>query len=119
MRIVKQHSPGPGRCLIVMLTILAWFSISNHCALGAVIVLGKKNSTSTMHCHGGQPSPGESGNEQTPCCKMLKAVTNSKVNTGASAINFVIREYPTSGLTAEISQPQTHTLGLDTGPPGW
>jgi len=101
-----------------MLTMVALFSISNHCALEAVIAIAARTSVGQMHCHRGQPGPSRSGNEQTPCCKVLKAVTIVKVNIGASAVDFVLKEYPTAGLLAEISQAQTQTLGLDTGPPG-
>jgi hypothetical protein len=48
----------------------------------------------------------------------LKAVTIAKVNVGASAVDFVLKEYFTAGLVVEISQAQTQTLGSDTGPPG-
>jgi hypothetical protein len=100
-----------------MLTMLAWFSISNHCVLGGLIALGK-TSVAPMHCHGDRPAPSKSGDEQTPCCKVLKAVTIAKVNVGAYALDFVAKEYLSAGLALEISQAQMQTVGLDTGPPG-
>jgi hypothetical protein len=115
---VSQQTTGLGRFLLVMLTMVAWFSISNHCALGAIIAIETKASTTAMHCHGGQPAPSKSGDEQTPCCKVLKAVTIAKVDIGANTVDFVLKEYPAAGLVAEISQAQTQTRGLDTGPPG-
>ena len=71
-----------------------------------------------MHCHGDRSAPSKSGDEQTPCCKVLKAVTIAKVNVGANAVDFVAKEYLSAGLALEISRAQTQTLGLDTGPPG-
>jgi hypothetical protein len=101
-----------------MLTMLAWFSISNHCALATVFPIGAKASVTQMHCHGDQPSPRKSGDEQTPCCKLLKAVTLAKVKVGANVVDFVPKEYLSAGLALEISQAQMQTVGLDTGPPG-
>lgn len=71
-----------------------------------------------MHCHGDRPAPSKSGDEQTPCCKVLKAVTIAKVNVGANAVDFVLKEYLSAGLALEISQPQIKTVKLDPGPPG-
>jgi hypothetical protein len=118
IRIVNQRTKELGRFLLVMLTMVAWLSISNHCALGSLIVVDGKTSVAPMHCHGDQPSPGKSGDEQTPCCKVLKAITIAKVHVGTNAVDFALKEYPTAGLVVEISQAQTQTLGLDTGPPG-
>jgi hypothetical protein len=99
-----------------MLTMLAWFSISNHCVLATVFPIGA--SVAQMHCHGAQPSPPKSGDEQTPCCKVLKAVTIAKVHIGANAADFVPKEYLSAGLALEISRARMQTVGLDTGPPG-
>jgi hypothetical protein len=101
-----------------MLMMVAWFAISNHCALGTLIVFEAKTSVTAMHCHGDRPAPAKNGDEQTPCCKVLKAVAISKVNLEPNAIDFVLKEYPTGDLAFGIWQAHTHTLELDTGPPG-
>src|SRR5438552_19076095 len=61
------------RILVVLTTIVAWLSISNHCAVGGLIA--KTNSAvAPMHCHGNQPTPSKkSSEEEMPCCKMLRA----------------------------------------------
>ena len=120
IRIVIQHTTPLGRLLLVILTMVAWFSISNHCALATVTASGPKTSVAPMHCHGAPApqSPAKSGDEQTPCCKVLKVITIAKVHVGTNALDFALMEYPTVGLVVEISQAQTQTLGLDTGPPG-
>lgn len=107
-----------GRFFFVVLLMAAWFSISNHCALGALIALETKTPLAGMHCHGTQPSPSKHGEEQTPCCKVLKALTIAKVHAGANLLDFVLKNYPTGDLGLGIWQAHTHTLGLDTGPPG-
>jgi hypothetical protein len=120
MRIVIQHTRPLGRLLVVMLTMMAWFSISNHCALATVTASGPNISVAPMHCHGAPAprSPAKTGDEQTPCCKVLKAITIAKVHVGANAVDFALKEYPTAGLVVEISQAPTQTFGSDTGPPG-
>lgn len=106
----------PGRFLLVMLTMVAWLSISNHCVLGS-LSLESETSLAPMDCHGGPPAPAKSGDEGPPCCKILKAVTVSKVNAGANQLDFALKEYPTGNLVVEIWKAHTRTLGLDTGPP--
>ncbi len=103
-----------------MLTMVAWFSISNHCVLATVFAIAAKTSVAPMHCHGdtGPQSPGKSGDERTPCCKVLKAVTIAKVNVGANTVDFILKDYPAFQLVGAVSHGQIHTLGLDTGPPG-
>jgi hypothetical protein len=120
IRIVIQHTTRLGQLLFVILTMAAWFSISNHCVLATVTASGQNTSVAPMHCHGAPApqSPAKSGDEQTPCCKVLKAITIAKIHVGTNAVDFVLKEYPTAGLVVEISQAQTQTLGLDTGPPG-
>jgi hypothetical protein len=117
MRIVNHGTAGLGRFLLVVLTVVAWLSISNHCAFGSLIALETKGSVGPMHCHGDRPAPSKNRDEQTPCCKVLKAVTVAKVNVCANQIDFALSEYSTGELAVEIWQAHTHTLGLDTGPP--
>jgi hypothetical protein len=100
-----------------MLTLAAWLSISNHCVLGSLIALEAKTSVVPMHCHGDRPAPAKSGDEQTPCCKVLKAVTVAKGEIGTNPVDLALKEYSTGELAFEIWQEHTHTLGLDTGPP--
>jgi hypothetical protein len=115
--IVSHGTARLGRLLLVMLTMVAWVSISNHCVLGSLIALGAKTSVAPMHCHGDRPAPTKGGEEQTPCCKVLKAVTVAKDNVGTNPVDFALKEYPSGELAVEIWQAHTHTLGLDTGPP--
>jgi hypothetical protein len=103
-----------------MLTMVAWFSISNHCALATMIASGPKTSVAPMHCHGAPApqSPAKSGNEQTPCCKILKAVTSAKIGASANILDFTLREFPSVVILTDVSQGHAKTLELDTGPPG-
>src|SRR5437870_8499189 len=89
-RVVKRTRDKLIRVSIVMVTSLAWISISNHCALGALIA--KTNSAvAPMHCHGNQPVPSKkSSEEEMPCCKLLRATLAGEAKTvEVASKNFV------------------------------
>jgi len=103
---------------IVVVTGLAWISISNHCALGALIAK-TDSAVAPMHCHGNQPAPSKKSNDdEMPCCKMLRATITSEAKiVEAASQNFVpIQNWI---LSEVISAPATQLspLELDTGPP--
>src|SRR5437667_2130608 len=108
------------RFALVLTTLAAWFSISNHCALGGLIA--KTNSTvATMHCHGNQPAPSKnSSEEKMPCCKLLRATVTSDAKTVQVANkNFLPVQI---GIIAQIifaNEARLHrtSLEFDTGPP--
>jgi hypothetical protein len=109
-----------GRSAIVAVSIAAWFSISNHCALGALIAK-TESAVAPMHCHGNPPSPSKkSGGEEMPCCKVLRATLTGqgKIVQVASKDFLPIQSW----IVAEIlfpdeAQLQPPTQELDTGPP--
>src|SRR5216684_8927510 len=71
---VKRTRDKIIRLAIVLTTIVAWFSISNHCAVGALSTAKTQSAMVPMHCHGSQPSPAKkSSEEEMPCCKVLRA----------------------------------------------
>lgn len=106
---------------MVSLTLAAWLSISNHCAVGALVAAKTQPVMAPMHCHGNQPSPSQrSGEEQMPCCKMLRATITSE----AKIVQVAIKDYlPIQDwIVAQIifeEEPQLRRtpLELDTGPP--
>jgi hypothetical protein len=108
------------RISVVLTTVVTWLSISNHCAMGAVVAVRMQPST-PMHCHGSQPSPSKkSGNEEMPCCKVLRATVASqgKIVQGASKdflpiANWIIAQV----IFADEAQLHRVPGKLDTGPP--
>src|SRR5438552_10206598 len=100
--------------------MVAWFSISNHCAVGALIA--KSNSVvAPMHCHGNQPAPSKKNSgEEMPCCKLLRATVTSDAKTvQVTSKKFVpIQDWIVAELIS-AAEPQLHRtpLELDTGPP--
>jgi hypothetical protein len=103
---------------IVLTTIVAWFSISNHCALGALIA--KTNlAVAPMHCHGSPPSPSKKSSEkEMPCCKVLRATITSdaKIIEVASKDFLPIQSWIVAELIS-ADETQLSPLKLDTGPP--
>ena len=119
-RVVKLTRDKLIRVLIVVVTGLAWISISNHCALGALIA--KTNSAlAPMHCHGNQPAPSKkSSEEEMPCCKLLRATVTSDAKTVQVANkNFLLVQIEIIAKIIFANEAQLHRtpLELDTGPP--
>jgi hypothetical protein len=118
---VNQQTAKLYRVAVVSLALVAWFSISNHCALGNLVAAKTHSAMAPMHCHGGQPLPSKkSGDEEMPCCKMLRATITGE----AKIVQVASKDYlPIQGwIIAETifaDEPQSHHLAneLDTGPP--
>ena len=102
----------------VLLTIAAWFCLSNHCAFGlsaspaeAVVEAGQ----CPMHSAPAKQKPAP----HLPCCKDLRAVASPVVKSVAAFAQQLVgsQEY-----AAEIFLPPPHLAielyALDTGPPG-
>ena len=105
---------------IVVVTGLAWISISNHCALGALIAK-TESAVAPMHCHGNQPAPSkENSGEEMPCCKVLRAT----IAKDRSMVQYPVMsaqpiQYPAvvEILLFSSSQPSGISNEFDTGPP--
>ena len=118
--VVKRTRDKLIRVSIVVLTGLAWISISNHCALGALIA--KTNSAvAPMHCHENQPAPSKkSSGEEMPCCKLLRATIakdRSMVQDPVMLAQPI--QYPSivEILLFSSLQPSGILNEFDTGPP--
>jgi hypothetical protein len=115
---VKWTRDNMIRLAVVLTTMVAWFSISNHCAVGA-LTAKTRSATAPMHCHGNQPAPSKkSSEEEMPCCKMLRATITSQAKVAEVASqNFVpIQNWIVADLIS-AAEPQLLALELDTGPP--
>jgi hypothetical protein len=106
---------------IVVVTGLAWISISNHCALGALIEAKTQAGMVRMHCHSNQPlPPKKSGDEEMPCCKVLRATLASqgKIVHVATKDFLPIQSWIVAELIfATHAQFPLARQELDTGPP--
>ena len=116
--VVTWLSPILLRGSVIVVTLLAWFSISNHCTLGSLE--SAKTATVRASCHGDDRAPTKSPTkgEAPPCCKTLRA-------TLAKSDQPVIQNYFTGSLQAWLSVTLVLTerlhwrqsFELDTGPP--
>jgi len=116
---VNQQTAKLHRVAVVSLTLVAWFSISNHCALGGLIAATAQPAMVPMHCHGNQPTPSKkSGEEEMPCCKMLRATLTSEAKVvEVASKNFLPVERWIVADLISAAEPQLSPLELDTGPP--
>jgi hypothetical protein len=109
------------RISVVLTTIIAWLSISNHCAVGAMVAAKTPSPMAQTHCHGSQPAPSKkSGDEEMPCCKMLRATLASQAKIVQVASkdflplqNRIVAEV----IFADAAQLHRPPQELDTGPP--
>lgn len=71
-----------------------------------------------MHCHGNQPVPAkQTGDENMPCCKVLKALEAKTLSVTATTFDFVLKEYFGGAMLPKISEPHGLLIAGDTGPP--
>jgi hypothetical protein len=104
------------RLLIVILSLAAWFSLSNHCAIGGVATSAgsvAESSGCPMHSDPAKKKPAT----KTPCCKDLRAIVAKCAAAHPVALRLIgSREYP----PAVFAPPPRAALeidGIDTGPP--
>ena len=119
-RIVKRRVAKLSRFAVVLLIFAAWFSISNHCALGALIAAHTQSATMQMHCHGNQSLPSnKSGEEETPCCRVLHATVTgeAKILQDTSKDFLPIQSWIATELIFAETRFHRAPLELDTGPP--
>ena len=103
----------------VVLTLAAWFCLSNHCALG--LSTGRVETTAPAE-DGGCPmhsGPAKQKPEtKIPCCKDVRAVVGKSV---ANALPFSLRDAAPCDYAAEIfglpPRVSPEIDGSDTGPP--
>lgn len=104
---------------IVLLTIVAWFSISNHCAFGALESASQTAAALSAHCHEKQSPSKHNDEDDAPCCKTLRATVASPAKVlGVSSQFFV--PLPAWSIIESLSNeahPHRTPLELDTGPP--
>jgi hypothetical protein len=110
---------GALRASIVLVAVVAWLAVSNHCALAALA--GSAKMPSTHSCHGMKSGDAPSKQKQggdVECCKVLRAtLTKSSTLAASNASAFALQRWfaePMSFLQPARSRPP---LELDIGPP--
>jgi hypothetical protein len=116
--VVNQRLATLGRSATILISIVAWFSISNHCALGTL----EHTRSASVHpaCHGNPSEPKKSpvNGEGAPCCKLLRATPVQP--TQSVAQNHFTGLLPAWFAAILVLCKQLHwrqSFELDTGPP--
>ena len=116
--VVNQRLRTAVRFATILVSIVAWFTISNHCALGALA--SPKSTPVHAACHEDSPAPTKSPTkgESVPCCKMLRATL--PVGNGVPAYNsLAFALQPTFAGLVEFAKQfrAVEWFELGTGPP--
>jgi hypothetical protein len=105
-----------------VVSIFAWLTISNHCALGTAVTAPEMKRSAEQcpfHSEPSAPDQQKQGSD-SPCCKILRAIAAAPVkafaptNTGSVEADSAFRQL--LGLTPPKISFATTTS--DTGPPG-
>lgn len=106
------------RCLTVLVTLLSWWTVSNHCALASVLVSSKAEICDHCHDHADQDGGDKSAPESNmTCCKVLKATDAGKWDWKPFTLATGNFDYDT---LAEHSLATAHVFTVNclaTGPP--
>lgn len=103
--------------IAVVLTLVAWFSLSNHCALGAVVPVSEAASSSCpMHS---APAKKKKPATKTPCCKDVRAVIAKSVTASTAGVRLFVARDNAAEIFAQPVRGVTEFKNLGTGPPGW
>jgi hypothetical protein len=101
-----------------LLTICAWFAISNHCLL-ATIAREKKPPADQCPFHSKQSAPAkQKESSDSPCCKILRAVAPAIAKGFAPktfALNRINFDAAVIATPPKVAIPAS---AFDTGPPG-
>ncbi len=121
INILSRRINKLSRMVTVLLTLLAWFSISNHCLFGAMLATGQ-SAMASMHCHGDPSSPSKSGDgkDRLPCCKVLRATITSQVKLApATGEDLYLSSSSILAESIRTNDAQFHRAPLhpDAGPP--
>jgi hypothetical protein len=101
------------RTVIVSVTMLGWFALSNHCALGRMMQ-GAPAKKAPGCCHSEAPKPAKD-DQCTHCCKWAQAVVPDSVKTAEpTALMCIIIP---SLLTIEGQTSKVVLLTSGIGPP--
>jgi hypothetical protein len=104
------------RIVIVAMTLLSWFVLSNHCALGRLVGSSRAKSEHACCLNGKSGVPPAGDKQGVACCKSVRAI----VPDGAKLMQWVpvfatVLIVAASSFEAQTQSPPV--LAGDTGPP--
>ena len=107
------------RIVAVMVTLIGWFVLSNHCALGGI---GSRAAAQKTHdcCHNGTSQPSKEPTDREGmmgCCKSLHAVMPDGAKIADVPPPFVVGA-SVGWVVIRDAQPRVVVVAFgDTGPP--
>jgi hypothetical protein len=116
---IESIVKAAGRCIGVIIAILSWIAISNHCSLGAFASAAKPQMIPGECPFHSKPAKSKEQPAGMQCCKILRAVVAKLANNWArddGKFSDVDLRIEKSALTAHLLTTPPPLL-LDTGPP--
>jgi hypothetical protein len=104
--------------VFALIAIVAWLSLSNHCALGLTLAAAEPAESEDGGCPMHQSPVKKKPAANLPCCKDVRAILVKTV----AAVMPGLRLMPSHSYATEIFPPARQLAfaleNLDTGPPG-
>jgi hypothetical protein len=105
--------------VVVAMTLMSWFVLSNHCALGRMASSAQAQKEHAC-CHNDAPKPAQEpvdGKQGAQCCKSLRAVVPDGVKSTELTPPMVLIAVLAAVLTREVQTEGVAAAVGDTGPP--
>jgi hypothetical protein len=115
----EVRSVRMARPLIVAITVLGWFLISNHCVLAELKEASKARTSCHQPCCDGQPPAKSQSESAGECCKTLRATLSgaTKDFAGYDSSLFAPQLYFVGPVISANDSVSIPALELNTGPP--
>jgi hypothetical protein len=102
----------------VLIAIVAWLSLSNHCALGLTFPVAEPAASADSGCPM-HPSPvKKKPAANLPCCKDIRAVLAKNVTVATPGLRLIGSHAYATEIFPPVHRISSDIENLDTGPPG-
>ena len=116
--VVNQRLLHIGRLATILISIIAWFAISNHCALGALEATRSIAVQPACHGNPAEPTKSPANRDAAPCCKSLRATLIQPIQSAAQDyFTGSLPDWFTSIVVSPEPSSWPQSFELDTGPP--
>jgi hypothetical protein len=118
MKAIVRRGSKISSVFTAMLTICAWFAISNHCLLGS---MAREEKPPADQCpfHSKQSAPAkQKESSDSPCCKILRALVPAITKGFAPKTIALDRINFGAAVIATPPKIAIPASAFDTGPPG-
>jgi hypothetical protein len=115
----KACGASISRLVTVIVTVAAWFSISNHCLLAELQRAPKAKASCHQPCCDTQAPAKSKTDNAGECCKTLRATLTgaAKDLVGYDSSLFALQFYSVGPVVSTADSGATTVLESDTGPP--